>query len=63
VSGGNSLPHHLLNLKGPQLFDQPRPDDKNDEKSGQDRIDGPKSDITKNVKEGKKLMKRIKEMI
>jgi hypothetical protein len=52
-----------LNLKGPQLFDQPRPDDKNDEKSGQNRIDGPKSDITKNIKEGKKLMKRIKEMI
>jgi hypothetical protein len=63
VSGGNILPYHLLHLKGPQLFYQPRPDDENDEKSGQNRIDGPKSDITENIEEGKKLVKRIKEMI
>jgi hypothetical protein len=34
VPGRDILPHHLLNLKNPQLFDQPRPDDKTDEKSG-----------------------------
>jgi hypothetical protein len=63
VSGGNILPDHLLHLKGPQLLDQPRPNDETDEKRGQNRIDGPKSDITENIEEGKNLMKRIKEMI
>jgi hypothetical protein len=63
VPGGNFLSHYLLHLKGPQLFDQPRPDDETDEKRGQDRIDGPKSDITENIEEGKKLVKRIKQMI
>jgi hypothetical protein len=44
-------------------LDQPRPNDETDEKRGQNRIDGPKSDITENIEEGKNLMKRIKEMI
>jgi hypothetical protein len=63
VSGGNILPYHLLHLKVPQLFDQPGPDDETDEKRGQDRIDGPKSDVTEYVEEGKNLVKRIKEMV
>ena len=53
VSGGNVLSHHLLNLISPQLFDQPGTDDKTDEKSSQNRIDGPESDIPEDIKEGK----------
>jgi hypothetical protein len=57
------FPHHLLNLKNSQLLDQPRPDDKTDEKSGQNRIDGPESDIPKDIEEGEKLMERVEQMI
>jgi hypothetical protein len=42
-----------LNLKSPQLFDQPRSDDKTDEKGSQNRINGPESDIPEDIEEGK----------
>jgi len=63
VPGRDVLPHHLLNLKSPQFLDQPGPDDKTNEKSGKNRIDRPKSDITENIEKGIKLMKGIEEMI
>ena len=53
VPGRNILPHHLLNLKGPQFPDQPGPDDKTDEKGGENRIDGPEGDIPEDIEEGK----------
>jgi hypothetical protein len=53
VSGWNILSHHLLNLGGPQLFDQPGPDDKTDEQSSQNRIDGSEGDIPEDIEEGK----------
>jgi hypothetical protein len=59
VSGWNILPHHLLNLKGLQLFNEPRPDDETDDKSGQNRIDRPEGDIPKDIEKGVKGMKRI----
>jgi hypothetical protein len=55
----NILSHHLSNLRDPQFLDQPGPDDKADEKGGQNRTDGPEGDIPKDVEEGKQLMKRI----
>jgi hypothetical protein len=47
----NILPHHLSNLKNPQLLDQPRPDDKTDEKSGENRANGPEGDIPEDIEE------------
>jgi hypothetical protein len=63
VSGRDVLPHHLFNLISPQFLDQPWPDDKTNEKSGKNRIDRPKSDITEDIENGIKLMKGIEEMI
>jgi hypothetical protein len=63
VPGGNIFPHHLLNLKGLQLFNEPRPDEKTDEKSGQNRIDRPEGDIPKDIEKGVNRMKRIEEMV
>jgi hypothetical protein len=63
VSGRDVLPHHLFNLINPQFLDQPGPDDKANEKSGKNRIDRPKSDITEDIENGIKLMKGIEEMI
>jgi hypothetical protein len=48
-----------LNLKNPQLFDQPGPDDETDEKGGQNRIDRPEGDIPKDVEKGENRMKWI----
>jgi hypothetical protein len=63
VSGRDVLPHHLFNLKSPQFIDQPWPDDKTNEKSGENRINRPKRDIPEDVEKGNKLMKGIEEMI
>jgi len=63
VPGGDILPHHLLNLKSLQLSDQPGPDDKTDEKGGQNRIDGPEGDIPEDIEERKNFMKGIEEVI
>jgi hypothetical protein len=63
VSGRDVLSHHLLDLKSPQFFDQPWPDDKTNKKSGENRIDRPESDISEDVEKGKKLMKGVEEMI
>jgi hypothetical protein len=63
VSGRDVLPHHLLNLKSPQSIDQPWPDHKTNEKSGENRINRPKRDIPEDVEKGKKFMKGIEEMI
>jgi len=59
MSGWNILPHYLVNLKSPQLFDQPGTDDETDEKGGQDRIDRPEGDVPKDIEKGVNVMKRI----
>jgi hypothetical protein len=59
MSGWNILPYDLLNLKGPQLLNQPWPDDKANEKGSQNGIDCPEGNISKNIKKGVNLMKRI----
>jgi hypothetical protein len=59
VSGWNILPHHLLNLKSLQLFDQTGPDKEADEKGGQNCIDRPEGDISKDIEKGVNGMKRI----
>jgi hypothetical protein len=59
MSEGDILPHHLLNLKGPQLFDQPGSDDETDQKGRQDCIDRPEGDIPKDIKKSEIFMKRI----
>jgi hypothetical protein len=53
VTRRDILPHHLLNLKSPQLLDQPGPDDKTDEKSGENRANGPEGDIPEDIEERK----------
>jgi hypothetical protein len=63
VSRRDVLPHDLFHLKGPQFLNQPWPDDKTNEKGGENRIDRPESDIPEDIEKGKKLMKGIEEMI
>jgi len=63
VPGGDIFSHHLLNLKSPQLLNEPRTDEKTDEKSGQNRIDRSEGDIPEDIEKGIDRMKRIKEMV
>jgi hypothetical protein len=63
VPGRDILPDHLFDLKSLQFLDQPWPDDETDEKGGENRIDCPKRNIPEDVEKGKKLVKRIEEMI
>jgi hypothetical protein len=63
MSGGNILPHHLLDLKGFQFSNEPRSDDETDEKTGQNGIDGSEGDIPKDIEEGEIFVKGIEEMI
>jgi hypothetical protein len=63
MPGRNILSHHLPNLERPQLFNEPRPQDKTDEKGGQNSIDGPEGDIPEDIEKGEKFMKRVEKMI
>ena len=53
----------LLDLKGSQFLNQPWPYDKTDEQSGQNRVDGPERDVSKDIEDGVEGVKRIKKMV